>query len=161
MTTFDRDAVLLYDDVTLAGECELDFHKGSGNGGQKRNKTSSAVRVIHRPSGISAVDCSERSQNRNRTAALAKLRMQLALQLRREPAVPPERPECALLHPEYSFWCAHLLDVLAGCDWEPKPAAEICGMTPSALVKKLARDPQLWQYVNAARGERGKGPLQR
>ena len=41
----NRDDFLKLDDSALSACCELEFFKGSGNGGQKRNKTSSAVRV--------------------------------------------------------------------------------------------------------------------
>lgn len=53
------------------------FFRGSGNGGQKRNKTSSAVRLVHEPSGIQIRVESERSQLLNKEAALAMLRARI------------------------------------------------------------------------------------
>ena len=67
----NRDDFLKLDDSALSACCELEFFKGSGNGGQKRNKTSSAVRVHLKAFDLSASDCTERSQHRNRANALA------------------------------------------------------------------------------------------
>jgi peptide chain release factor 1 len=51
--------------------------RGSGSGGQKRNKTESTVQLYHRPSGIRLRVESGRSQARNREDALALLRARL------------------------------------------------------------------------------------
>lgn len=60
-------------------ERDLDwqFFRGSGNGGQKKNKTSSAVRLTHGPSGIQIRVESERSQLLNKEAALTMLRARI------------------------------------------------------------------------------------
>lgn len=54
--------------------------RGSGAGGQHRNKTESAVIVKHRPSGLTIRCESERSQHQNRATALGLLRARLLLQ---------------------------------------------------------------------------------
>ncbi len=155
---FDRNRLLMMDDETLGKECIFESFKGSGNGGQKRNKTSSAVRVRHSASGLTAEDVAERSWFRNRSNALRKLRLKISL-LYREPPEPLPRSVCALDHADYPLWRALLLDAVEAGDYEPKAAAAFLGMSPSALVKLLFRDKELWEMVNRARLARGKNPL--
>lgn len=51
--------------------------RGSGAGGQHRNKTESAIQATHRPSGITVRVENERSQHQNREEALRILRTRL------------------------------------------------------------------------------------
>jgi peptide chain release factor 2 len=58
-------------------EIEMEFLKSSGPGGQHVNKTSSAVRLKHVPTGITVLCQSERSQHKNRAIARKLLRAKL------------------------------------------------------------------------------------
>src|SRR3954451_15492308 len=69
-------------DAQLFDQCAVDTYRASGPGGQKRNKTSSAVRLRHPPSGLIVIAEESRSQHENRARALRRLRQALYLKLR-------------------------------------------------------------------------------
>ena len=60
-------------DSQLLAQCAVDTYRASGPGGQKRNKTSSAVRVRHAASGLIVIAEESRSQHENRARGLRRL----------------------------------------------------------------------------------------
>ncbi len=56
------------------GDVEFEATVGHGPGGQHRNKTATAIRAIHKPTGVSAFIQSERSQKANKEIALEVIR---------------------------------------------------------------------------------------
>src|SRR5262245_2578367 len=168
-----RSAWTALTDAQLLAQCEVDTYRASGPGGQKRNKTSSAVRLRHPPSGLIVIAEESRSQHENKAKALRRLRRALYLALR-EP-VPPESPSH---HPDYAaargpdgklhlsakdprLWptAGFVLDILAAVEARVGEAAELLGLTTGNLVDFLQTDPKLWQAANQLRARFAQQPL--
>jgi hypothetical protein len=159
-----RSAWTALSDAQLLAQCAVDTYRASGPGGQKRNKTSSAVRLRHLPSGLIVIAEESRSQHENRERALRRLRHALYLQVREE--APPETlAECEefrrardegglhLGHRDPRFWPAVgvVLDVLHSVEARVSTAAELLGLSTANLTDFLRTDPKVWQQANVLR----------
>ena len=151
----DRDKLLCCDDSTLFAQCRCEFYKATGRGGQKRNKTSSAVRLTHLASSVAVTASDRRSQHENRVLALRKLRLQLAVELRAD-FIFDDSIDLAmsLKNPRYCRLVAYLLDCFYANDFDLKNSAVALHVSSSKLLKTIFRDPLLWQHVNSQREKR-------
>lgn len=161
-------AYLELPDAGLLAQCEVDTYRASGPGGQKRNKTSSAVRIRHQATGIIVVGTESRSQHENRARALKRLRQAIAL-TQRNPFDPQQQPPsfwaAAIArdpslhvnprHPDYWLIVQHILDVLAAVGVSVGEAAGILGISTGQLVRFLKEDGKLWDQANRMRSEHG------
>src|SRR5882762_199403 len=90
-------------EAQLLAQCEVDTYRASGPGGQKRNKTSSAVRLRHTPTGLIVIAEESRSQHENKAKALKRLWRALFLQLRDELPAESRIPEAVAALPDYAL----------------------------------------------------------
>src|SRR5437899_292194 len=144
-------------DAELLGQCEVDTYRASGPGGQKRNKTSSAVRLRHAPSGLCVIAEESRSQHENKAKALRRLRQAFFLQVREtfgddERAGLADRAELAVAKTsagrldvgrrDARFWPAAglVLDVLEATQARVSEAARLVGISTGNFIDFLQMD---------------------
>ena len=155
----------------LWAECEVRRLRRSGPGGQHRNKVETAVSLHHLPTGVRAEANERRSQAQNRSLALFRLRVNLALEIRR-PCSSDGTPSLlwqsrcgdgmlavSPSHEDFPAMLAEALDVLAASNAEPKRAAAGLGFTSSQLVRLLRLEPRALTLVNRWRAERQLRPF--
>src|SRR5688572_25154181 len=138
-------------EAQLLGQCEVDTYRASGPGGQKRNKTSSAVRLRHEPSGLIVIAEESRSQHENKAKAQRRLRQALHLKLREpmsaealnglthEPAIVAIKNAEGRLEvgrKDARFWpaAARVLDLLDAVQARVREAAEALGISTGNLL---------------------------
>lgn len=159
-------------DAALLSDCEVDVYRASGPGGQHRNKTSSAVRLRHGPTGLMVIATESRSQHENRSRALRRLRQAIALNQRtvidlsgplptrmgdaltRDPTLQVNRK-----HPDYWHIVQYILDVLFACEGRISDAAGHLGLSTGHLNRFIQRDVKLWEHTNRMRQSFGHPPL--
>ncbi len=136
--------------VIDSDDLQVDTYRASGAGGQHVNKTDSAVRITHRPSGI-VVQCqNERSQTQNRETAMKMLRSKLVAleEQRRLEEIAKEKGEAQdvnfgsqirsyVLHP-YSMVKDHRTDFEVG-DTGRVLDGDLDGFVRAYLLKAAAR----------------------
>jgi hypothetical protein len=151
-------------DPQLLQQCEVDTYRASGPGGQKRNKTSSAVRLRHLPSGLLVIAEESRSQHENKAKALKRMRQRLWLQLR-EPIRDGTPPEFSLAigRRDQRFWptMGIVLDALEHFSGQVSTAAQWLGVSTGNLIDFLEIDDAVWTEANRLRQRHGHAQLRK
>jgi hypothetical protein len=165
-------SIRLLDDDALLAQCRVEHYRGSGPGGQKRNKTSNAVRIVHGPTGLVATATEARSTKENHLYALRRLRLKFATDVREPVDLATFEPpdwflsvrrgtgiEASHRHPLYAAAAGLALDLLAALNGNPAAAAVNLGVSTTSVVKLLEGEPQLWAAATRIRAELGLKPL--
>ena len=174
----NRSAWTSLSDQQLLSQCEVDTYRASGPGGQKRNKTSSAVRIRHPPSGLIVIAEESRSQHDNRAKALQRLKQAFFLKIRMELSATDLAAEALAdrdgfrgardlngrLHlgkKDARFWPAVgvVLDVLQAQQARVSDAAKTLGLSTANVLAFLQTSPKVWEQVNILRTRFGQKPL--
>ncbi|MCB9844499.1 MAG: peptide chain release factor-like protein [Phycisphaeraceae bacterium] len=158
-------AALAPDD--LLRQCTLERGRSGGPGGQHRNKRETHVTLTHGPTGVTAQAGERRSGEENRRVALSRLRMALAIEVRRGVPAGEARSDlwrsrcrdgriaCGPRHADFPAMLAEALDMLHACGLDHRKAAIRLDCTPSQLVRLLERHPPALVSLNRVRAERG------
>jgi hypothetical protein len=161
-------------DAQLLAQCRTDHYRGSGPGGQKRNKTSNAVRLHHDPTGIIVTGTESRSLKENHLNAVRRLRVKLAADVREPVDLPRfdppdwwrelrrgDRLELSHRHPHYAAAGGLVLDLLTAAAGNPAAVAVNLGVSTTTVVKLIESDPHWWATANEIRRRFGLGGLVR
>jgi len=152
-------------DADLLAQCAVDTYRASGPGGQKRNKTSSAVRLRHEPSGFVVIAEESRSQHENKARALKRLRRRFFLAWRE--TFPPSgweglrddlsRHQLKLGVKDERFWpmVGLTLDAMEAHQGRVSEAASALGVSTGRMVDFLATDTKVWEETNHLRQRHG------
>lgn len=160
-------------DEELLKQCDWYAGRASGPGGQKRNKTHSAINMIHEPTRITVIANEHRMQGENRHLALKRLRLQLALQYRREIDLetfetPAEvtaqinNKHRLAVNPDnarYLQIIATMLDLLACYRGQVSKAADRLGISTTNFINVLHNNPKLWTTAQEMRKRYSLPPL--
>jgi len=162
------DTILSLPDESLLRDCKVEFYKSGGPGGQKRNKTSSAAKIMHLPTGIEAHSHDFRSQAQNRTRALHRLRHKIAAEVRSAVVVRGYAPPAWITaykgagqirvnakNADFARVAAHALDLLAVTDGKVSGAAALLGVSASSLVRCLRQEHAIWDAACRIRKQSG------
>jgi len=159
------------DDQSLLAQCEVDTYRASGPGGQKRNKTSSAVRLRHLPTGLIVIAEESRSQHENKAKAIRRMRQAFMLKLRESidesalASLAPRRGGQGRFHfpsakdPYYWPTVSILLDLLEAHSAKVSDAAARLGTTTGNFLSILELHPKAWEQANIIRHKFGQKPL--
>ncbi|HPD31057.1 MAG TPA: peptide chain release factor-like protein [Phycisphaerae bacterium] len=159
-------------DSQLLAQCEVDCYRASGPGGQKRNKTSSAVRLRHGPTSLIVTAAESRSQHENKARALRRLREAIAM-TQRNPLRPGDPPPDFFLsalsrdpglrvnrkNPDYYHIVQYVLDMFSACAGSTADTARSLGISAGHLIRFLKNDDTLWEHANRLRRKFGHATL--
>tara|TARA_R110002111_G_scaffold153375_1_gene220153 strand:+ start:105227 stop:105766 length:540 start_codon:yes stop_codon:yes gene_type:complete len=158
------------DQELLLKDCQIQHVRRSGPGGQHRNKVETGVVIKHLPTNIIGEASEKRQQGRNRSIALFRLRVNLAIEYRI--AEMPKAPSLLWQrrlsngtikvnseHDDFPALLAEALEVTTQFQFEVKAASEFLKCSPSQLIKFLKKDPAAFTLLNRKRLESDLHPF--
>lgn len=149
----------------LLRACTLKGYQGSGPGGQHRNKTNTGVCLKLNPYNLEIKSSESRSASENKTHALHRMQMALALEVREEPLpaeklrFPGSQGRIQTSNPLFPLFIAQVLDIVYANKGDTKPAAKAFDLSPTALTKILHLNKSVVERLRIMRESFGKPKL--
>ena len=156
------------DEEKLLKECDVEFGRTTGPGGQNRNRRDTATTITHRPTGVIAAASERRTQAQNRSRAVFRLRIKMAAVIRTR--THHEHHTCSKLwnerrqgkmiavnpmHQDYPSLVSEALDVIVARRYDVAGAAGIMGVSMSQLAKLVRNNKRCFAVVNRGREAQG------
>jgi len=158
------------DPELLLKDCQIQHVRRSGPGGQHRNKVETGVVIKHLPTNITAEASEKRQQGRNRSMALFRLRVNLAIDHRT--TVDPENPSLLWQrrlsngtlkvnseHDDFPALLTEAIDAITHFQFDIKQSSQYLKCSSSQLLKFLKKEPRAFTLLNQKRSEAGLHPL--
>ncbi|MCH9652242.1 MAG: peptide chain release factor-like protein [Planctomycetes bacterium] len=154
------------DQELLLKECRIQHVRRSGPGGQHRNKVETGVVINHLPTQISGEAVERREQGRNRSMALFRLRVNLAIdhrmtELSETLSLLWQRRLCNGTlkvnseHVDFPALLAEALDAITHFQFDIKTSSQYLQCSSSQLIKFLKKEPRALALINRKRLESG------
>lgn len=162
--TLERDELLK--------QCRIETGRVSGPGGQHRNRVDTAVMITHEATGIDTHATERRSQLQNRSKAIFRLRLKLAVKCRT--VTSRDRHESSELwkrrrqgekmavnpeHEDYPALLAEALDVVIARRYDVAGSAGVLGITMSQLTRLIRHEKHAFALINQGREKIGLSRL--
>ncbi|MDB4670766.1 MAG: peptide chain release factor-like protein [Pirellulaceae bacterium] len=148
-------------DVALLDCCEVIRTRGSGPGGQHRNKVETAVVISHKDSGLSGEATERRSQADNKRVALQRLRHKLAINFRTPRDESVGRMTASRIkngkisvnvrHSDFPIVLAEVMDRLFQTGFDMSGVTAKLGCSNSQLLKFIRQSPAAFEFFNRHR----------
>lgn len=160
------------DEAQLIRQCKFSTGRVSGPGGQHRNRVETAVFVTHAVTGIEAQGTERRSQIMNRSMAIHRLRVLLAILVRTRPGDRNLQPSALWLsrrrdrairvnidHWDYPDILSEALDAVDTCSFDVAATAKTFGVSSSQLTRFIRTNKLAARRMNDSRTTHGLRPL--
>jgi len=155
------------DSDTLLKDCTISRGRASGPGGQHRNKVETHITITHKPSGIDAQAGERRLAKENRSVAVRRLRLRLAMGVR--VTVPAgdirsalwrercrkNRIVCSPKHADFPSLLAEALDVIEASGFDLKKASARLECSTTQLLRFIGDHPPAFEQLNQSRQDHG------